>query len=145
MFEPWVRPNDFSINPVRIEIESLEGVEFNQDLNTVLFKVKYQDPTDFGLLIRKNDTLMFDRVLKFDYVSTFLDNSTTFLESFQLQNNSGIRVDLVFDWSLDYMQQLRSVSMVTFWILIAVVGVLWLTLVLRNVSGVAMSIFIDYA
>jgi hypothetical protein len=145
MFEPWVRPNDFSLNPVRIEIESLEGVEFNQDLNTVLFKVKYQDPTDFGLLIRKNDTLMLDRVLKFDYVSTFLDNSTTFLESFQLQNSSGIRVDLVFDWSLDYMQQLRSVSMVTFWILIAVVGVLWLTLVLRNVSGVAMSIFIDYA
>jgi hypothetical protein len=57
-------------------------VEFNQDDNLVLFRVKYEDPSDFGLLIRKNDTLIFDRVLDFDYVSLFQDNSTAFLMDF---------------------------------------------------------------
>lgn len=57
-------------------------MEFNQDDNSVLFRVKYEDPSDFGLLIRKNDTLIFDRVLDFDYVSLFQDNSTAFLMDF---------------------------------------------------------------
>lgn len=111
----------------------------------VVFRVKYEDPSDFGLLIRKNDTLVIDRLLEYDYVSTFLDNSTAFLESYQMQNTTTLRIEMVFDWSLSYMQQLKKASTLGFWISIGAVLLLWLVLVLRNVSGVAMSIFIDYA
>jgi len=82
MFIHYVRTNDFARSKSYIELQSLEGVDFNQDDNSVLLRIKYEDPSDFGLLIRKNDTLIFDRVLDFDYVSLFQDNSTAFLMDF---------------------------------------------------------------
>lgn len=145
MFNYWVRKNDFSKRPEHIQLHTLEGLQFNQTTNLVIFRVKFHDPTDYGLLIRKNDSLVVDRRFDYDYVSNFINNDTRFLESYQMQNTSSVRLEMVFDWSLDYMQQLKNASTIGCWVSIAAVLLLWLVLVLRDVSGVGMSIFVDYA
>jgi len=68
MFTYYVRRSDFDKRPIKRSVDSLETVQFNSFNSTVLCRVKFLDPSDFGLLIRKNDTLVFQTQENFDYL-----------------------------------------------------------------------------
>lgn len=58
MFRCLVKRSDFDKRPTLSSVDLLEAVSFNSFNQTVLLRVKFLDPSDFGLLIRKNDTLV---------------------------------------------------------------------------------------
>lgn len=125
MFKPYVRRTDWNKRPFPRPLESFDAIEFDKNNQTILCRVKIEEPSDMGLLIRKNDTLLFTAVEKFDYLSLFKNNSLDILVEYQLQKSAGIRVDMIFDWTLSYMQQLRTAGTVWFWLCIGLVLVLW--------------------
>ena len=98
-----------------------------------------------GLLIRKNDTLVFQTQETFDFATIFEKANATLLQQFHLQNSTGVRVEMVFDWTLVSMQNCKSISIVVFWVLCALSLLQWVVLVARNVSGIGFYAFLEHA
>lgn len=145
MFTYYVRRSDFDKRPIKRSVDSLETVQFNYFNSTVLCRVKFLDPSDFGLLIRKNDTLVFQTQDNFDYLSILEKANSSLFEKYRLQNTTSVRVDMIFDWSLPSMKNSKRISTVVFWVLCALSVVQWIALVARNVSGIGIYAFIEHA
>lgn len=62
MFTQYGRLSDFKKRPVKKELESMEAVRFDREEQTVMVRVRFREPDLYGLLIRKNDTLIFETV-----------------------------------------------------------------------------------
>lgn len=71
MFTHYGQLSDFKKRPVKQELESLEAINFSKDDQSVQLRIKFKDPNQFGLLIRKNDTLIFETVSDYPYLSVF--------------------------------------------------------------------------
>lgn len=62
MFTQYGRLSDFKKRPVKTELESMEAVRFYREEQKVMVRVRFSEPDLYGLLIRKNDTLIFETV-----------------------------------------------------------------------------------
>jgi hypothetical protein len=59
MFRTFLRRSDFSINPVERELGGVAITNIDKEAQKVEMLVKYDDPMTLGLLVRKDDELVF--------------------------------------------------------------------------------------
>jgi len=71
MFRTFVRRSDFSINPVEQELGGVTITKIDKEAQQVDMLVKYDDPMTLGLLVRKDDELVFKTNDDFDFFKIF--------------------------------------------------------------------------
>jgi hypothetical protein len=141
MFRVYWRDTMASKTQEDLLLKDFNITDYGKDNQTINFTMTFHKPYMIGLLLKKSDRLHIDVEEGFDVTQIYLGNKT---EVRLLNNQTRVRLEMIFDWDNPVMAKARSISANMYYVIIGLILTQFVLLLWRGVGLLPVWILIEY-